>query len=800
MNDIFANENLESDDVSGGIYIRQRLFAIIGFSFAATLFLASLISQTLIVVLAAIVAALLIPCFILPKIRKGKVIIMVLITALIACVLFAGRMHFSVNSVQGLNGVNARFTGQIVREIEHNDGLFVYTVRTSSIGYEGVPQRVMFELFTYDRIHAEVYDTISAEVEFSAPRPENLRRALANGTYISAYLQMWSEVEVVANENRPLTFLAIQARRNAVRVISEYLPQDEAAIVQGLTLSHTSNINNDVRDNFARAGVGHMLAVSGQHLAIIVQAAFALFMTRFKKRTAALLTIPVIIAFVALAGFPTGAIRSGIMATIFLVFLALGKQSSGLNSLGFAVLIVCLVNPFLMMDLSFLLSVMATLGILVLARPIYGFLSRFVPRGNNPPVAEAASPFGKGDKGEGEGERHDIGTEECADGHESPYLRLCGEAVGCGSPSLQIFVKFLRFIYKAFSVCVAASVFLIPIFVFQFGYMSIMAPLSNILIYFAVSAMLVLTVGLIALSFVPFSGFLIYPGFIIVGFLARFAITAADWLARVPFGVISLSADFVLFWFMFAVLVLGGAAIFKKRKFVKPAAVLLVVTSFVIGMISQGLIDRNVITISVLQVGSGKTIVVRSGGEVAIIGLGGTQGAQFALRNYMMRNNVRRIDVVLLPNLNEFFADNAVNVLRSVEVGEIFLPDERENAIGFALDSLGSLNVREFEEGERINLINGVYATNCDERGVLVLNAGGTTISVVHPGGSVVGDSDFVVMGALFAENVEEFRDVPIVVSVAADFAGSAIYRMEQIGARDWRLTSNGFVQIRVRR
>ena len=115
--------------------------------------------------------------------------------------------------------------------------------------------------------------------------------------------------------------------------------------------------------NFRQLGVSHILVVSGMHITVLA-GFLQLLLKRLPVRKAVgnALTALVILLFLALSGFQPSASRGAAMFLVLLLADSAGRRSDGLNSLGLAVLAVCLFNPFAGGDLGFALSVTATSG------------------------------------------------------------------------------------------------------------------------------------------------------------------------------------------------------------------------------------------------------------------------------------------------------------------------------------------------------------------------------------------------------------------------------------------------------
>lgn len=119
------------------------------------------------------------------------------------------------------------------------------------------------------------------------------------------------------------------------------------------------------------AGVSHLLAVSGLHLSILLGACAHLGdALLWSRRRRAVLSALCCLTMMTLAGFSTSVLRAAWMAALSLGAPLRGRRGDGLTGLGFAVIVLLLLDPAAVWDLGFLLSCGATLGILLLARPL----------------------------------------------------------------------------------------------------------------------------------------------------------------------------------------------------------------------------------------------------------------------------------------------------------------------------------------------------------------------------------------------------------------------------------------------
>lgn len=145
------------------------------------------------------------------------------------------------------------------------------------------------------------------------------------------------------------------------------LDSDVASLVQGLTLGEDADLSPSARDDIRAAGLGHLTAVSGANIAMVVAVAMWAARTAGASRTAALLPAAVSMAtYVWLVGPEPSVVRAAAMAAVALVGVLLGG-GSGVTALASAVTVLLVWDPGLSSSRGFALSCAATLGLIAVA-------------------------------------------------------------------------------------------------------------------------------------------------------------------------------------------------------------------------------------------------------------------------------------------------------------------------------------------------------------------------------------------------------------------------------------------------
>ncbi|MEY2900050.1 MAG: hypothetical protein RL247_216 [Actinomycetota bacterium] len=155
---------------------------------------------------------------------------------------------------------------------------------------------------------------------------------------------------------------------------------DGGRLLPGLSLGDTTAVDRGLQQAMRDTSLSHLVAVSGANCAIVVGIVVWLISllgggvwSRMVGGTLALA------GFVVVVTPEPSVVRASIMASVVLVFLALGTPFKGIPVLSVTVLGILAVNPWMALDFAFALSVLASGGILLLVGPLSDVLSQWMP-------------------------------------------------------------------------------------------------------------------------------------------------------------------------------------------------------------------------------------------------------------------------------------------------------------------------------------------------------------------------------------------------------------------------------------
>ena len=189
-------------------------------------------------------------------------------------------------------------------------------------------------------------------------------------------------------ETHRTTMLAVSDHvRARLRVAVDALPGDARALVPALVVGDTTLTPDELTDAMRATGMSHLSAVSGSNLAILLTAVMAVVVhTPIRRRSRVLVGILVIVAFIVIARPEPSVMRAAAMGAVGVLAFSRARASAGLPALAVTVVLLLVLDPWLARSYGFVLSTLATLGLIVFARPWGRAIHRRLPgRAHLPP-------------------------------------------------------------------------------------------------------------------------------------------------------------------------------------------------------------------------------------------------------------------------------------------------------------------------------------------------------------------------------------------------------------------------------
>ncbi len=185
---------------------------------------------------------------------------------------------------------------------------------------------------------------------------------------------------IESDQGNPFWAAILTFKVRASQTINHILSEPQASLLNGILLGVETSIPRTLYEQFNLTGTSHVIVISGSNIALIAGIFLLLGQHIIGKRYAPPLAIVGVIVYTFLVGADAAVSRAAVMGITFLVSIWVGRQNLAINALFFSALILTIINPLILWDVSFQLSFMATLGLIVLVPPLeritFGFLQR----------------------------------------------------------------------------------------------------------------------------------------------------------------------------------------------------------------------------------------------------------------------------------------------------------------------------------------------------------------------------------------------------------------------------------------
>lgn len=240
-----------------------------------------------------------------------------------------------------------------------------------------------------DSLHHSMFqlgDEVFFDAQFSYPNePQNpfefdYKTYLQRKNIFHVVFAKKNETVVLNNVASKFNFNTIgtSIKANTVRILRESgLSKEAFSICAALLVGYDDEIDKGILQSFSHSGTLHILSVSGMHTGVlygILIYIFSLFdrQDKYKKLKCAIV-IACLTLFIFITGLSPSVLRAALMLALVLIGKTFYRQGNAYNTLLLSAFILLLMNPYLLLDVGFLLSYLAVFGIMYL----YPILNNF---------------------------------------------------------------------------------------------------------------------------------------------------------------------------------------------------------------------------------------------------------------------------------------------------------------------------------------------------------------------------------------------------------------------------------------
>ena len=466
-----------------------------------------------------------------------------------------------------------------------------------------------------DMAHLEPGDQLSC-IAYCQPadrvRGEESLYYTARG--IQLQIQTYGAITVTPREGFSLRYAPALLAGSLRELIDDLYPEDQTGFLKAILTGDKSGLSDLEQNTFNRVGLGHVVVISGLHVSYLL-GFLSIFFKRERKSSLVILLLALAV-FTLMTGNAPGTVRAAILGGLVLAAQHLGRDTHPMTSLSLGLLVLLGVNPYAIANAGLQFSFLATAGIFLLGRPWLEKWRKALPRKSR---------------------------------------------------------KWVLPVLSVFAVSLGAMVFTVPLSALYFGRFSLIAPVSNLLVGWAVS--LVFAGGLVSLIF----GALWLPLGQAVAWLVGFPLDLFQWFAawagKLTLAALVTDGGYFALWAAFVyVLILLGMVLPGKKRLVVPVCAC-VVTLCLAAILTAQTAQRTGLTVTVLDVGQGQSILLNSKGTTALVDCGGTTDPGDTAATHLQNLGKDSLDLLILTHYHDDHAGGVPELLSRVEVKAMALPD-----------------------------------------------------------------------------------------------------------------------------
>ncbi len=489
--------------------------------------------------------------------------------------------------------------------------------------------------------------------------------------------------------------------------------EDMSGLMKAIIMGDKRDVPDKIEDDFLTSGFSHYTALSGQHTSIVAALIFFL-LKGINRRFAAITTAVSMLFYVFIVGMSFSVTRAGIMAVITYIGMAFFLRSDGLNSLGVSIIVILMFNPYSAADISFQLSVAATIGVIIISPRLDNFFEKLLSKIH-------------------------------------PKLKL--------TP--------LR---RSLATTLGANIILIPYYIFLFEKISLISPLSNLIAGQIMSLPIAFGTPAILIAQIPYVNILAFPLKIIAELSLRLIVIIAKYASLVPFSSVIADQIFVKLWFIGTILAISCIIIFGNKKIIK-LSVILSLTSLFSMILCYNIVNKDNLTVSLVSSYSNASVIITDKDSCTVVANKTDDFLLYRIEKELISYGKDEIDLMIIGEneksieLFEFLDD--VNV-KTLVYGYEKLYSQEIDIISEKVDKFYNNSQLDIKVGERMNFIirndkdkNSIILMKLDEV-YISLNLGNYDLMNSY---QEIRDIDIFVVGNECPVGIEHFNPSEIFLS-----------------------------------
>lgn len=534
----------------------------------------------------------------------------VVLCGVLSIILYTNYIYLPI--VNNYSEKELKISGYISDEIRKTERSFIYLITTDRVN--GNDEKIKIQLVSYNDLAVDEFEKFKATLK--AYRNDS-NYSKSKGIYFITYVDDVKVFEATGEYKLSLYSYAVKAREAMKYSLDSLLPETCSSLCKAVLLGDKQALPPDIKSYFTKTGTSFLIVVSGMHLAIVV--GFILFLIKkitSNKYILCLSATVTVFLFMAITGFTSSVIRSGIMVIIAYCATLFFRRSDAVNSLGVAALMLTVTNPYSVGDIGMLLSFSATMGIVLWSRKITEYIVE----------------------------------------------------------KFKIKIKFLKACVGMVSVSLSASLWIIPITTLAFGTISPLVVITSFFTQTLVSGLLICAMLASVLYMVPFVSFTAYPFALMAGIMGKFFLWMISLFASIPFSTVNSDKIYFYIWIALSITLVMVGYIIKAKGFYIKISIALSVVTLMSGWALYTVLSYNTANVKIYDSGYGVTVGVECGYNTTLISCGGSLANQ---ENVIaeISHDFRSIDNVIIPSQKSKHTNYLWRILEEFDVSNILVYD-----------------------------------------------------------------------------------------------------------------------------
>ena len=598
------------------------LFGVLGFFIGA-------IAKIIVISIAILLLVVSVILFICRKIgRYSSLQIFLCLSAIIFSTLIS-LVYFNINAIsfEEYYGQEHTITATVTDEIYDSGNLSAYKIKVETLDGKRNPHTA--ELKCYYNASFVVGDrfettAIAGNTEEEYPTRYNTQlSSLSDGVFITYSSYDEGAVRLLDSKAPGISVIFSKINSYFSRILTSSISGEEGKLASAILLGNRDLLSDMTSRDFSRAGVSHILAISGLHMSILMGTFMMLLKKlRVKTKIIAVVMIFLSLSYLALTGFSVSATRSVIMLSIVYLSMLASVPSDPLTSLSVAGVIIVLISPGSILDAGFWMSFSATFGIL----------------------------------------------------SYMPAHKKFTDNLILSMPGFKSFLKIPMSILSVLASGVFAIIPLIIVMCIFIREMSVFSVLSSALLSLPTAFLIILSLIFIPLSKIPYVSYVIAQA---IRAIAGFMLSYCAKISNVNGAMVSINYSFSYIFAAILVLALLFSLIFKFRNpFISLIPYIAALLIFVGAITTYEFSTKDTVKISYLNCSSTADMIVISNQRDAIIcdiGNGSNKSFNIAL-NEVYNARATEIRAVMLTHYENSYPSSLYKLFSTIKVWELWLP------------------------------------------------------------------------------------------------------------------------------